>query len=105
MSRSWYILHTYTGYEGKIERSIRSLLEKQEISSDVVLDVRVPVEEVVEIKDGKKRTRNNKFLPGYIMLEMDLPEIGWKDTCAKLYKIQGVTGLLETCATIVYTKR
>ena len=94
MSRSWYILHTYTGYEGKIERSIRSLLEKQEISSDVVLDVRVPVEEVVEIKDGKKRTRNNKFLPGYIMLEMDLPEIGWKDTCAKLYKIQGVTGFV-----------
>ena len=90
MSRCWYILHTYTGYEGKIERSIRSLLEKQEISSDVILDVRVPVEEVVEIKDGKKRTRNNKFLPGYIMLEMDLPEIGWKDTCAKLYKIQGL---------------
>ena len=94
MSRSWYILHTYTGYEGKIERSIRSLLEKQEISSDVVLDVRVPVEELVEIKDGKKKTRNNKFLPGYIMLEMDLPEIGWKDTCAKLYKIQGVTGFV-----------
>ena len=94
MARCWYILHTYTGYEGKIERSIRSLLEKQEISSDVVLDVRVPVEEVVEIKDGKKRTRNNKFLPGYIMLEMDLPEIGWKDTCAKLYKIQGVTGFV-----------
>ena len=70
MSRCWYILHTYTGYEGKIERAIRSLLEKQEISSDVVLDVRVPMEEIVEIKDGKKRTRNNKFLPGYIMLEL-----------------------------------
>ena len=96
MSRCWYILHTYTGYEGKIERSIRSLIEKQEISSDVVLDVRVPMEEVVEIKDGKKKTRNNKFLPGYIMLEMDLPEIGWKDTCAKLYKIQGVTGFVGT---------
>jgi len=94
MSRCWYILHTYTGYEGKIERSIRSLIEKQEISSDVVLDVRVPMEEIVEIKDGKKKTRNNKFLPGYIMLEMDLPEIGWKDTCAKLYKIQGVTGFV-----------
>ena len=94
MSRCWYILHTYTGYEGKIERAIRALLEKQEISSDVVLDVRVPVEEVVEIKDGKKKTRNNKFLPGYIMLELDLPEIGWKDTCAKLYKIQGVTGFV-----------
>lgn len=94
MSRSWYILHTYTGYEGKIERSIKSLLEKKEIDPAVILDVRVPVEEVVEIKDGKKKVRNNKFLPGYIMLEMDLPEIGWKDTCSKLYRIQGVTGFV-----------
>ena len=100
MSKNWYILHTYTGYEGKIERTIKSLLEKfptdknAGIDPEVVIDVRVPVEEVVEIKDGKKRTRSNKFLPGYIMLEMDLPEIGWKDTCAKLYKIQGVTGFV-----------
>lgn len=94
MSRSWYILHTYTGYEGKIERTIRSLLEKKEIDSAVILDVRVPVEEIVEIKDGKRKTRNNKFLPGYLMLEMDLPELGWKDTCAKLYRIQGVTGFV-----------
>ena len=94
MSRCWYILHTYTGYEGKIERSIRTLIEKKEIDSNVVLDVRVPVEEIVESKDGKKKVRNNKFLPGYIMLEMDLPEIGWKETCLKLYRIQGVTGFV-----------
>ena len=100
MSKNWYILHTYTGYEGKIERTIKSLIEKFNagdktgIDPEVVIDVRVPVEELVEIKDGKKRTRSNKFLPGYIMLEMDLPEIGWKDTCAKLYKIQGVTGFV-----------
>ena len=43
MSRSWYILHTYTGYEGKIERSIKSLLETKEIDPNVVLDVKVPV--------------------------------------------------------------
>lgn len=96
MSRSWYILHTYTGYEGKIERTIRSLLEKNEIDSNVILDVKVPVEEIVEIKDGKKKSRTNKFLPGYIMLEMDLPEFGWKDTCAALRKIQGVTGFVGT---------
>lgn len=94
MSRSWYILNAYTGYEGKIERTIKSLLEKNEIDSNVVLDVRVPLEEVVEIKDGKKRSRMNKFLPGYIMLEMDLPEANWKETCTKLYKIQGVTGFV-----------
>ena len=96
MSRSWYILHTYTGYEGKIERTIRMLLDKNEIDPNVVLDVKVPVEEVVEIKDGKKRSRTNKFLPGYIMLEMDLPEFGWKDTCAALRRIQGVTGFVGT---------
>ena len=94
MSRSWYILNAYTGYEGKIERTIKSLLEKSEIDPNVVLDVRVPLEEVVEIKDGKKRTRMNKFLPGYILLEMDLPELNWKETCTKLYKIQGVTGFV-----------
>ena len=96
MSRNWYILHTYTGYEGKIERTIKSLLEKGDINKDVVLDVRVPVEELVEIKDGKKKTRSNKFLPGYIMLEMDLPEAGWKTTCSELYRIQGVTGFVGT---------
>ena len=84
MSKNWYIVHTYTGYEGKIERTIRQMLEAGELDSAVVSDVKVPVEEVTEIKDGKKRTRKNKFLPGYIMMEMDLPDLGWKDTCAKI---------------------
>lgn len=94
MSRNWYILHTYTGYENKIERSIKSLIEKGDLDSNIVFDVRVPVEELVEVKDGKKKIRLNKFLPSYIMLEMDLPEFGWKDVCAHIYKIQGVTGFV-----------
>ena len=92
MSKSWYILHTYTGYEGKIERTIRTLLEKKELDSAVVTDVKVPIEETVEVKDGKKKTRNDKFLPGYVMIELDLPEIGWKATCSTIRRIQGVTG-------------
>lgn len=96
MSKSWYILHTYTGYEGKIERTIKALLEKKDLDSAVVTDVKVPVEEVVEIKDGKKKTRNDKFLPGYIMIELDLPDIGWKATCSTLRRIQGVTGFVGT---------
>lgn len=98
MSRSWYILQTYTGYEKKTERTINSLLEKKEIDSDVVTNVKVPVEEIVEIKDGKKKIRKVNFLPGYVMLEMDLPEFGWKDTCAKIRKIQGVNGFVGTDA-------
>lgn len=96
MAKSWYILHTYTGYEGKIERTIKALLEKNELDKNIVCDVKVPVEELVEIKDGKKRTRNNKFLPGYIMLELDLPDLGWKSTCQAIRRIQGVTGFVGT---------
>jgi len=96
MSKQWYILHTYTGYEGKIERTLHSMLEAKEIDDTVLTNVKVPVEEVVEIKDGKKRSRKNKFLPGYIMLEMDLPDLGWKAICSQIRRIQGVTGFVGT---------
>ena len=96
MAKSWYILHTYSGYEGKIERTIRMMLENGDLSSDIVLDVKVPVEEVAEVKDGKKKTVTRKFLPSYIMIELDLPELGWKDTCSKIRRIQGVTGFVGT---------
>lgn len=98
MAKGWYILHTYTGYEGKVERTIRSYLDNGDLSSEVVLDVKVPVEEVVEIKDGKKKTSTKKFLPGYIMLELDLPDIGWKAVCSAIRRIQGVTGFVGTAS-------
>lgn len=96
MAKGWYIVHTYTGYENKIERTLRTKIEEGELDSAVVSDVKVPVEEIVEIKDGKKRSRKNKFLPGYIMLEMDLPDIGWKSVCSVVRGVQGVTGFVGT---------
>lgn len=96
MARGWYILHTYSGYENKIEKTIRSLIDNGEISADIITDIKVPVEEVVEVKDGKKRSVTKKFLPGYILIEMELPELGWKATCSSIRKIQGVTGFVGT---------
>ena len=96
MAKGWYIVHTYTGYENKIERTIRTKLEEGELDSAVITEVKVPVEEVIEIKDGKRKSRKNKFLPGYIMLEMDLPDIGWKSVCSAIRSIQGVTGFVGT---------
>lgn len=96
MAKGWYILHTYSGYEGKIEKTIRSLIENNDLSSDVVLDVKVPVEDVVEVKDGKKKFVTKKFLPGYIMIELDLPDLGWKNICSVIRRIQGVTGFVGT---------
>jgi transcriptional antiterminator NusG len=93
MARGWYVLHTYSGYENKIEKQIRKLMEDAAFA-EAVFDIKVPSEEVVEVKDGKKKVSSRKFLPGYILIEMDLPERSWKAVCSQINKIQGVTGFV-----------
>lgn len=93
MAKSWYVLHTYSGYENKIERAIRSLMEEGQLG-DAVADIKVPSEQVVEVRDGKKRVTNKKFLPGYVLLEMDLPDAGWKQVLSTIRRINGVTGFV-----------
>jgi transcriptional antiterminator NusG len=94
MATGWYVLHTYSGYENKIEKTLHMMLDSGELEKEIVRDVKVPHEEVVEVRDGKKHTQTRKFLPGYILVEMDLPDMGWKIVCSKIKKIQGVTGFL-----------
>jgi transcriptional antiterminator NusG len=100
MATGWYVLHIYSGYENKIEKTIRMMIEMGELDREIVRDVKIPAEEVVEVKDGKKRATTKKFLPGYILVEMDLPDVdmGWKEPCTKIKKIQGVTGFVGTPA-------
>lgn len=94
MAKGWYVLHVYSGYENKIEKTIRLMAEKGEIDPKVLCDIKVPSEEVVDVRDGKKRVINKKFLPGYILLEMDLPDEGWKVACSAIKRINGVTGFV-----------
>ena len=97
MSKSWYIVQVFTGYEEKIEGTLKRLLANGEIDSNVLTEVRVPKETVVEeSKNHKLRERKIKILPGYIMVEMDLPELGWKTTCNAIRRIQGVNGFVGT---------
>ncbi|MDR0718763.1 MAG: transcription termination/antitermination protein NusG [Treponema sp.] len=98
MATGWYVLSTYSGYENKIEKIIRLMIENGELEKEVVRDIKVPSEEVVEVRDGKKKTQNRKFLPGYILVEMDLPDKEWKITTSKIRKIQGVSGFLGATA-------
>ncbi len=95
MAKGWYVLHTYSGYENKVEKTIRKLMETPSVG-EYVFDVKVPSEDVVEVKDGKKKVSTKKFLPGYILLEMDLPEVGWKSICGQIRDIEGVTGFVGT---------
>ncbi len=93
MAKGWYVVHTYSGYENKVEKYIRKLMEDSNFAESV-FDVKVPSEEVVEVKEGKKKISTKKFLPGYILVEMDLPDRGWKPVCSQIRKIQGVTGFV-----------
>ncbi|MCL2705441.1 MAG: transcription termination/antitermination protein NusG [Spirochaetaceae bacterium] len=99
MVKGWYVLHAYSGYENRIEKHIRKLMADQRFS-DQILDIKIPSEEVVEVKDGKKKVSSRKFLPGYILLEMNLPDKGWKSVCAEIRKIQGVTGFVGALGSV-----
>lgn len=93
MAKAWYVVHTYSGYEKNIEKHIKRLTEEERFA-DIITDVKVPAEEVVEIKKGKRRVLNKKYLPGYILVEMDLPDREWKDACMEIRNLQGVTGFV-----------
>ena len=93
MAKGWYVLHTYSGYENKIEKTLRKMIQEQNLG-EYIFDIKVPAEQVVEVKDGKKKVSTKKFLPGYILLEMDLPDQGWKLICSAIRRIPGVTGFV-----------
>ncbi len=93
MGKGWYVVHTYSGYEKKVQKHIEKLLDDSTLS-DSVFTVKVPSEDVVEIKEGKRKITSVKFLPGYILIEMDLTETKWKQVCFTIRQIPGVTGFV-----------
>ncbi|NIZ40321.1 transcription termination/antitermination protein NusG [Entomospira entomophila] len=92
MAKAWYVLSVFSGHENKVEKFVRVMMQNGDL--DAVSDVRVPTEELEEVVNGKKRIVSRKFLPGYLLLEMDLPERGWKTTLSNLSKINGVMGFV-----------
>ena len=75
MAKGWYVVHTYSGYENKVQKHLTKMMEDG-LFGEAVSDVKVPSEDVVEIRDGKKKITTKKFLPGYILVEMDLADEG-----------------------------
>ena len=94
MAKGCYVVHTYSGYEQKIERIINKIRETDTDFALVCSEVKVPFETVVEVKDGVRRDVKRKILPGYILVELDLPDNSWKTWCSQIKRIQGVTGFV-----------
>ncbi len=96
MAKNWYVLHTYSGYENKVERGIHNLIENEHLE-DYIFQVKVPSEEVAEVRNGKKRVSKKKYFPGYILVEMNIPDEPaheWKRILSYITKIPGVTSFV-----------
>lgn len=76
MTKKWYAIHTYSGFEGRVKASIEEKIKTLKLE-DKIVQVLVPTENVVELKEGKKRVSTKKFFPGYVLIEMDLSDETW----------------------------
>ncbi len=72
----WYVVHAYSGYEAKVQRSMTERIERFGMT-DSFGDILVPTEEVVEMREGKKRRSERKFFPGYVLVQMEMNEDTW----------------------------
>lgn len=76
MAKRWYVVHAYSGYENKVKKALQEYIERAGLD-DCFGRILVPSEEVIEVKDGKKRKSERKFFPGYVLVEMDMNEDSW----------------------------
>ncbi len=85
----WYVVHTYSGYENKVKTNIEQIVENHSMQ-DAILDVQVPLEEVIEVKDDKKKVVLRKKFPGYVIIKMVMTDETWYI----IRNTRGVTGFV-----------
>ena len=76
MSKRWYVVHAYSGFEKSVQRALLERVQRQGMQ-DLFGQVLVPVEEVVELKSGQKSISERKFFPGYVLVEMEMNDESW----------------------------
>jgi len=76
MSKNWYVVHTYSGYENKVKTNLEKRVESMGMQ-DKIFRVLVPMEEEIEIKNGKKKVTQKKVFPGYVLVEMIVTDDSW----------------------------
>lgn len=85
----WYVVHTYSGYENKVKANIDKTIENRHLEEQI-LEVRVPMEEVIEMKNGVQKVSLKKLFPGYVMIHMIMND----DTWYVVRNTRGVTGFV-----------
>ena len=85
----WYVVHTYSGYENKVKTDLEKTIKNREME-EFFFNIVVPMEEQVEIKDGKRKTNLKKVFPGYVLIKMIVTEESWYI----VRNTRGVTGFV-----------
>lgn len=89
MAKHWYVIHTQTGYEDRVKTALESKV-KAGLAKEAISQILVPIEQVSEVKAGKKRISQRKFFPGYILVQMELTDESWY----LIKNTSGVTGFV-----------
>ena len=85
----WYVIHTYSGYENKVKTDLEKMVKNRELE-DYFFDIIVPMEEQIEIKDGKRKANLKKVFPGYVLIKMIVTD----ETLYIFRNTRGVTGFV-----------
>lgn len=85
----WYVVHTYSGYENKVKANIDKTIENRHLEEQI-LEVRVPMQDVVELKNGVQKAAQKKMFPGYVLIHMIMND----DTWYVVRNTRGVTGFV-----------
>ena len=86
---NWYVVHTYSGYENKVKTNIEKTIVNRNLENEI-LEVRVPLQDVVEMKNGAKKTVQKKMFPGYVLINMIMNDETWY----VVRNTRGVTGFV-----------
>ena len=76
MSKNWYVIHSYSGFEQKVKTNLEEQFERSEYKENLG-EIIVPTEEVVEVRKGKKKVSSRKFFPGYVLINVDMTQDIW----------------------------
>ena len=85
----WYVVHTYSGHENKVKVNIEKMVENRNMQN-LILDIVVPTEDVIEVKDGQRKIKTRKMFPGYVIIKMIVTNESWY----LVRNTQGVTGFV-----------
>lgn len=86
---NWYVVHTYSGYENKVKANIDKTIENRHLE-DQIIEVRVPMQDVIEVKNGAKKQVQKKLFPGYVLINMIMNDETWY----VVRNTRGVTGFV-----------